>query len=142
MTGDELDQRVQGSPVEEGEGEPETEVIGGEETREPVLEEEPVPLEEVPEEVPLKEARPGLEEVRETTAQWLAYGVIIIFGVTVFLLVMFSFVGFWVSYFHSPAQETAPIFDAINLAETLLPYLATPLGVALGYYFSKRAAGR
>jgi hypothetical protein len=62
-------------------------------------------------------------------AGWLARGILIIFGAVSLILLL------WVLIFLSIGKTGT---DALEMAKTILPYLATPLGVALGYYFTRQ----
>jgi hypothetical protein len=77
------------------------------------------------------------DKTRNLTASGLALGLLVLFGlivicggVTVSALVITDII------LHEPSSDqtsgTQQVIDFIGL---LLPYIATPLGVALGYYF-------
>jgi hypothetical protein len=63
------------------------------------------------------------------TANWLAKGVLIIFGIVAVFLLIWTFIAMYRGVTGTEAAE---------MGKTLLPYLATPLGVALGYYFTRQ----
>jgi hypothetical protein len=129
---------------------------GSSEPEEKIVEEEAVETEneEIPTVVPESTAEgkrppPGLtlgDRVRlqqEATAQWLAFLVMGIFGLIVLNIVACGFGSALIAYLVGVFKEVdglqAPAFDALETAKVILPYLATPLGVAMGYYFTKRA---
>lgn len=119
-------------PAAQGrEKEPDNEVFAEAEPRE---EEEAVGIEPY---------RPSTGEMMERTAEWLAKALMVVFGIVVVGFLSLSFLTLWWAYNHPPAvrgpEGSIPTFEQVmNIAQTLLPYLATPLGVALGYYFTKR----
>ena len=63
------------------------------------------------------------------TASWLAKGILVIFGAVSIVMIIGLFVGWFIDRAGT---------DTLELAKTILPYLATPLGVALGYYFTRQ----
>lgn len=67
----------------------------------------------------------------EETARHLALGFLLIFGL--------AYLGFilWLAIAHFKGDND--LADALNVAKVLLPYIATPLGVVLGFYFSVRS---
>ena len=66
---------------------------------------------------------------RLRAAVWLAKAIMILFGVVVMVLII-TIVPciFW-------GKDYTPVFD---MAKMILPYIATPLGVALGFFFAMR----
>jgi hypothetical protein len=109
--------------------------------------EEPVVQAETEEEVP-----PGpmafMERVKlqqENTAMYLSFLVVGIFALITLCVVLCGFgtslVAFLVATYKG-TEAAVPTFDGLEAAKILLPYLATPLGVAMGYYFTKRAAAQ
>ncbi|MFZ5918471.1 MAG: hypothetical protein ACOYZ7_16165 [Chloroflexota bacterium] len=98
-------------------------------------------------ETPTPAARPELGErlqvQREMMAQWLAFGIVIVFGLITLCLVVCGLGASLIGFLAAAAaggEVVWPVFDALEAAKVVLPYLATPLGVALGYYFTRRAA--
>ncbi len=81
---------------------------------------------------------------RENTAQMLALFVVGIFGMVSLLIIVCGFGASLIAFLVATSQGTGgvapPTFDALEAAKILLPYLATPLGVAMGYYFTRQAA--
>ena len=81
---------------------------------------------------------------RENTAQMLALFVVGIFGMVSLLIIVCGFgaslIAFLVATFQGTGGVAPQTFDALEAAKILLPYLATPLGVAMGYYFTRQAA--
>lgn len=108
--------------------------------------EETVVEAETDEETPPGPAELGerLRLQRENTAQILALLVVGIFGMVSLLIVACGFSASLIAFLVATSQGAGgvapPAFDALEAAKILLPYLATPLGVAMGYYFTRQAA--
>lgn len=62
-----------------------------------------------------------LRLLKETTSAFLARGLLFVFAVVVAAVLLFAFI-----------EDAA---GAVDLAVTILPYVGTPLALALGYYF-------
>ena len=62
---------------------------------------------------------------KEITASQLALGLLIVFGVTLVIVLVYAFI------------EDKD--GAVDLARTILPFTGTPLALALGYYFGVSA---
>jgi hypothetical protein len=109
--------------------------------------EEPILQEETGEGVPPSPTA-FTERVRlqqENTAMYLSFLVVGIFGAITLFVVLCGFgtslLAFLVATYKG-TEAAVPTFDGLEAAKILLPYLATPLGVAMGYYFTKRAAAQ
>jgi len=101
-----------------------------------------VRLEEATTDTQAKQAISALDEPWQpkrahfTMASRLAYGLLILFGLTIVcngttittLIITSAIPG-------APSDLAGTIEQMLKFVTTLLPYIATPLGVALGYFF-------
>lgn len=80
---------------------------------------------------PPKTSESPLETWREKTASRLAYGLLGVFAITVFVPVLQ-----WVAFHTTPSAE---LLDYVKHVASIVTPL---LGVAFGFYFSQRRLGR
>jgi uncharacterized BrkB/YihY/UPF0761 family membrane protein len=75
------------------------------------------------------------KKARLRTASILAIGLLVLFGLTIACSGIVITTLVIASASSNKPDATNEIGQMVNFATVLLPYIATPLGVALGYYF-------
>jgi hypothetical protein len=78
---------------------------------------------------------PWAQKARLRTASVLAIGLLVLFGLTIACSGIVITTLVITSASSNKPDATNEIGQMVNFATVLLPYIATPLGVALGYYF-------
>ena len=95
---------------------------GGPPEAEQPQKQEPEPVSGSPRTLPTPVTRPiDLRRLKETTSAYLALGLLVVFAGVIGAVLLFAFI-----------EDAA---GAVDLAVTILPYVGTPLALALGYYF-------